>query len=99
MPFLVCSGGHRVTSARWSVNSEAPKSTKKKIISRPLCHTSQSGRTAKSLVQKSKLSGILRTPDFIRLSEGSVWEAAQFASLNRLTNLIAIVDVHGLVQS
>jgi transketolase len=32
-------------------------------------------------------------------SEGSVWEAAQFASLNRLTNLIAIVDVNGLGQS
>jgi transketolase len=32
-------------------------------------------------------------------SEGSVWEAAQFASLNRLTNLVAIVDVNGLAQS
>lgn len=32
-------------------------------------------------------------------SEGSVWEAAQFASLNELTNLIAIVDVNGLGQS
>ena len=32
-------------------------------------------------------------------SEGSVWEAAQFASLNRLSNLIAIVDVNGLGQS
>lgn len=32
-------------------------------------------------------------------SEGAVWEAAQFASLNRLTNLIAIVDVNGLGQS
>jgi transketolase len=32
-------------------------------------------------------------------SEGSVWEAAQFAALNRLSNLIAIVDVNGLGQS
>ena len=32
-------------------------------------------------------------------SEGSVWEAAQFASLNRLTNLVAIVDVNALGQS
>lgn len=32
-------------------------------------------------------------------SEGSVWEAAQFAALNRLTNLIAIVDVNALGQS
>jgi transketolase len=32
-------------------------------------------------------------------SEGSVWEAAQFASLNRLSDLIAIVDVNGLEQS
>jgi transketolase len=32
-------------------------------------------------------------------SEGSVWEAAQFASLNKLSNLIAIVDVNGLGQS
>jgi transketolase len=32
-------------------------------------------------------------------SEGSVWEAAQFAALNRLTNLVAIVDVNGLGQS
>ncbi|MBO0732854.1 MAG: transketolase, partial [Methylocapsa sp.] len=32
-------------------------------------------------------------------SEGSVWEAAQFASLNQLKNLIAIVDVNGLGQS
>jgi transketolase len=32
-------------------------------------------------------------------SEGSVWEAAQFASLNHLSNLIAIVDVNGLGQS
>lgn len=32
-------------------------------------------------------------------SEGSVWEAAQFASLNRLSNLVAIVDVNGLGQS
>jgi transketolase len=32
-------------------------------------------------------------------SEGSVWEAAQFASLNKLTGLVAIVDVNGLGQS
>jgi len=32
-------------------------------------------------------------------SEGSVWEAAQFASLNKLWNLVAIVDVNGLGQS
>jgi transketolase len=32
-------------------------------------------------------------------SEGSVWEAAQFAALNHLSNLIAIVDVNGLGQS
>ena len=32
-------------------------------------------------------------------SEGSVWEAAQFASLNQLANLVAIVDVNGLGQS
>jgi transketolase len=32
-------------------------------------------------------------------SEGSVWEAAQFASLNKLANLVAIVDVNGLGQS
>ena len=32
-------------------------------------------------------------------SEGSVWEAAQFASLNQLTQLVAIVDVNGLGQS
>lgn len=32
-------------------------------------------------------------------SEGSVWEAAQFASLNRLAGLVAIVDVNGLGQS
>lgn len=32
-------------------------------------------------------------------SEGSVWEAAQFASLNRLASLVAIVDVNGLGQS
>lgn len=32
-------------------------------------------------------------------SEGSVWEAAQFASLNGLANVIAIVDVNGLGQS
>lgn len=32
-------------------------------------------------------------------SEGSVWEAAQFASLNGLANVTAIVDVNGLGQS
>lgn len=32
-------------------------------------------------------------------AEGSVWEAAQFASVNRLSNLCAIVDVNGLGQS
>lgn len=32
-------------------------------------------------------------------SEGSVWEAAQFADLNGLTNLVAIVDGNGLGQS
>lgn len=32
-------------------------------------------------------------------SEGSVWEAAQFASLNHLSNVVAIVDVNGLGQS
>ncbi|HLI12565.1 MAG TPA: transketolase [Alphaproteobacteria bacterium] len=32
-------------------------------------------------------------------SEGSVWEAAQFASLNKLKNLVAIVDANGLGQS
>ncbi|THK35577.1 transketolase [Ensifer sp. MPMI2T] len=32
-------------------------------------------------------------------SEGSVWEAAQFASLNGLSNLVAIVDVNALGQS
>lgn len=32
-------------------------------------------------------------------AEGSVWEAAQFASLNRLSRLVAIVDVNGLGQS
>ncbi|HLJ20325.1 MAG TPA: transaldolase, partial [Stellaceae bacterium] len=32
-------------------------------------------------------------------SEGSVWEAAQFASLNQLSNVTAIVDVNGLGQS
>jgi transketolase len=32
-------------------------------------------------------------------SEGSVWEAAQFASLNRLANVVAIVDVNALGQS
>ena len=32
-------------------------------------------------------------------SEGSVWEAAQFASLNHLSNLVAIVDLNGFGQS
>jgi transketolase len=32
-------------------------------------------------------------------SEGSVWEAAQFASLNRLSNVVAIVDVNAFGQS
>src|SRR5262249_40759130 len=32
-------------------------------------------------------------------SEGSVWEAAQFASHNGLANVVAIVDVNGLGQS
>lgn len=32
-------------------------------------------------------------------SEGAVWEAAQFASLQKLSNLVAIVDVNGLSQS
>ncbi len=32
-------------------------------------------------------------------AEGSVWEAAQFASLQRLNNLVAIVDVNALGQS
>ncbi len=32
-------------------------------------------------------------------SEGSVWEAAQFASLNGLSSVIAIVDVNALGQS
>src|SRR5579875_3017932 len=32
-------------------------------------------------------------------SEGSVWEAAQFAALNKLENLVAIVDVNALGQS
>ena len=32
-------------------------------------------------------------------AEGSVWEAAQFASVERLNNLIAIVDVNALGQS
>ena len=32
-------------------------------------------------------------------SEGSVWEAAQFAALQRLTNVVAIVDVNALGQS
>lgn len=32
-------------------------------------------------------------------AEGSVWEAAQFASFNQLSNLVAIVDVNGLGQS
>jgi transketolase len=32
-------------------------------------------------------------------SEGSVWESAQFASLNKLSRLVAIVDVNALGQS
>ncbi len=32
-------------------------------------------------------------------AEGSVWEAAQFASLQKLDRLVAIVDVNGLAQS
>jgi transketolase len=32
-------------------------------------------------------------------AEGAVWEAAQFAALNKLENLIAIVDVNALGQS
>lgn len=32
-------------------------------------------------------------------SEGSVWEAAQFASLHRLSGVVAIVDLNGLAQS
>ena len=32
-------------------------------------------------------------------SEGSVWEAAQFASLNHLSNIVALVDVNSLGQS
>jgi transketolase len=32
-------------------------------------------------------------------SEGSVWEAAQFAALQKLANLVAIVDVNALGQS
>lgn len=32
-------------------------------------------------------------------SEGSVWEAAQFAALQRIDSLVAIVDVNGLQQS
>jgi len=32
-------------------------------------------------------------------SEGSVWEAAQFASFHELANLVAIVDVNGFGQS
>jgi transketolase len=32
-------------------------------------------------------------------AEGSVWEAAQFASLNQLSGLVAIVDLNGLGQS
>lgn len=32
-------------------------------------------------------------------SEGSVWEAAQFASLHGLARVVAIVDVNGLAQS
>jgi transketolase len=31
-------------------------------------------------------------------SAGAVWEAAQFASLNRLARLVAIVDLNGLAQ-
>ena len=32
-------------------------------------------------------------------SEGSVWEAAQFASLHKLANVVAIVDANGFGQS
>lgn len=32
-------------------------------------------------------------------SEGSVWEAAQFASLNKLSRVVALVDMNGLGQS
>lgn len=32
-------------------------------------------------------------------SEGSIWEAAQFASLHQLSNIVAIVDVNALAQS
>jgi len=32
-------------------------------------------------------------------SEGSVWEAAQFAALHRLSSVVAIVDINGLEQS
>lgn len=32
-------------------------------------------------------------------SEGSIWEVAQFASLQKLSNIVAIVDVNGLSQS
>ncbi len=32
-------------------------------------------------------------------SEGSVWEAAQFASLHQLSRVIAIVDMNGLAQT
>jgi len=32
-------------------------------------------------------------------SEGSVWEAAQFASLHKLSQVIAIVDMNGLAQT
>ncbi|BBL76278.1 transketolase [Methylomagnum ishizawai] len=32
-------------------------------------------------------------------SEGSVWEAAQFAALHQLSDLVAIVDINGLGQS
>lgn len=33
------------------------------------------------------------------IAEGSVWEAAQFASYHKLNNLVAIVDCNGLGQS
>lgn len=33
------------------------------------------------------------------LSEGSVWEAAQFASLEKIRNVVAIVDMNALAQS
>jgi transketolase len=32
-------------------------------------------------------------------SEGSVWEAAQFAALHRLSRVVAIVDMNGLAQT